>query len=47
MIVEKFYDGKDYRVIIFDYFSFAACRRESLMTIGNGMNTVLELLKEN
>lgn len=44
-IVEKFYVGSDYRIIVFDGGVFAAYRREPLAVTGDGKSTVLELLK--
>lgn len=46
MIVEKFYIGNDYRIIVFNEKVFAAYRREPFSIIGNGKKTIHRLLKE-
>jgi D-alanine-D-alanine ligase-like ATP-grasp enzyme len=44
LIVEKFYLGKDYRIVVIDNEVMAAYQRLPLSVIGDGKSSVLELL---
>lgn len=44
VIVEKFFQGSDYRLLVINYRFVAAAKRTSAMVTGNGINTVRELI---
>jgi D-alanine-D-alanine ligase-like ATP-grasp enzyme len=46
MIVEKFYTGNDFRVVVLDGKIISAYQRIPLSITGDGKNTVLELIKK-
>lgn len=46
MIVEKFYTGNDYRIVVLDGQIISAYQREPLKVTGNGKSTISELLQE-
>jgi D-alanine-D-alanine ligase-like ATP-grasp enzyme len=46
LIVENFYEGNDFRIVVFEGKIVAAYKTEHLKVIGNGVSTILELLKE-
>lgn len=46
VIVEKFITGHDFRVLVIDNRLVAAARREPAHVVGNGRNTVQELIDE-
>ncbi len=45
MIVERFYEGNDFRIVVLDDKIISAYQRIPLKIIGNGQNTVRELLE--
>lgn len=45
MIVERFYEGNDYRIVVLDGKVISAYRREPLNITGDGKSTILELLQ--
>ncbi|MTJ12410.1 cyanophycin synthetase [Anabaena sp. UHCC 0187] len=46
LIVEKFYSGNDYRIVVLDNEVIAAYQRIPLFVLGNGKSNVLELLQQ-
>ncbi len=46
LIVEKFYTGNDYRIVVLDNEIIAAYQRIPLFVIGDGKSNVLELLQQ-
>jgi D-alanine-D-alanine ligase-like ATP-grasp enzyme len=46
LIVEKFYVGKDYRIVVIENEVIAAYQRLPLSVIGDGESTILELLHQ-
>ncbi|MFM6199602.1 MAG: cyanophycin synthetase, partial [Dolichospermum sp.] len=46
LIVEKFYSGNDYRIVVLDNEVIAAYQRIPLFVVGNGSSNVLELLQQ-
>lgn len=46
LIVEKFYSGNDYRIVVLDNEVIAAYQRIPLFVVGNGISNVLELLQQ-
>jgi D-alanine-D-alanine ligase-like ATP-grasp enzyme len=46
LIVEKFYSGNDYRIVVLDNEIFAAYQRIPLFVVGNGRSNVSELLQQ-
>lgn len=46
VIVEKFFQGSDYRLQVINYRFVAAARRTPAMVIGNGINTIRELISQ-
>lgn len=45
-LVERFYSGNDYRIVVFDDEIIAAYQRIPLSVIGDGRSTILELLHQ-
>lgn len=45
LIVERFYSGKDFRILTLDHQIFAAYQRIPLYVIGDGNSTILKLLE--
>ncbi|MBW4615540.1 MAG: cyanophycin synthetase [Desmonostoc vinosum HA7617-LM4] len=45
-IVERFYSGNDYRIVVLDHEVFSAYQRIPLSITGNGKSTVLELMQQ-
>lgn len=45
LIVERFYPGKDYRIVVIDDEVIAAYQRLPLSVIGDGKSTILELVQ--
>jgi D-alanine-D-alanine ligase-like ATP-grasp enzyme len=46
MLVERFYYGNDFRVLVLDEEIFAVYQREPLKIIGNGISRIKELIEE-
>ncbi|MDR0557986.1 MAG: hypothetical protein LBG43_09025 [Treponema sp.] len=46
MLVQKYYSGNDFRIVVLDNKAFAAYKREPLMIAGNGALTIRELITE-
>jgi len=46
MIVERFYEGKDYRVVVLDDKVISAYQRIPLYIVGDGKDNILKLLKK-
>ncbi|MDR2417538.1 MAG: hypothetical protein LBD79_00610 [Treponema sp.] len=46
MLVERFYYGNDFRVLVLDEDIFAAYQREPLKIVGNGISRIKELIVE-
>ncbi|MFM7407857.1 MAG: cyanophycin synthetase [Cuspidothrix sp.] len=46
LIVEKFYSGNDYRVLVLDNEIMAAYQRIPLFVVGDGKSNILELLQQ-
>ncbi|MEA5617770.1 cyanophycin synthetase [Cronbergia sp. UHCC 0137] len=46
IIVEKFYSGNDYRIVVLDNEIIAVYQRIPLKIVGNGQSTILTLLQE-
>ncbi|WP_066377598.1 cyanophycin synthetase [Anabaena sp. CA = ATCC 33047] len=46
LIVEKFYQGKDYRIVVIDDEIIAAYQRIPLSVVGDGKSSILELLHQ-
>lgn len=44
VIVEKFFQGSDYRLLVINYRFVAAAQRTPAMVTGNGINTIRELI---
>lgn len=45
MIVEKYYDFNDYRIVVYKNKVISAYQRESLKVVGNGKNSIIQLLE--
>lgn len=45
LIIEKFYTGNDYRIVVLDQQVLATYQRIPLFVIGNGKSTILQLLE--
>lgn len=46
VIVEKFFQGSDFRLLVINYRFVAAAKRTPAMVIGNGINTIRELIDQ-
>ncbi len=46
LIVEKFYSGNDYRIVVLDNEVIVAYQRIPLFVVGNGISNVLDLLQQ-
>lgn len=46
VIIEKYITGEDYRILVINNIMVAAAKRTPARIIGNGKNTVLELIEE-
>ncbi|MBD2136287.1 cyanophycin synthetase [Anabaena sp. FACHB-1237] len=46
LIVEKFYPGNDYRIVVLDQEVFVTYQRIPLFVIGDGQSTILQILQQ-
>jgi cyanophycin synthetase len=46
VIIEKFIEGYDYRLLLVNYKLVAAAKRTPALVVGNGISTIKELIKE-